>query len=200
MYPNNTTQDIPYGYCQCGCGQLAPIASHTIHKKGHIKGQPTRYALGHRARLPLLDRFWTKVVKRGPDDCWLWLAGKDKDGYGKFWYEGKTIRAHRFSYELCYGLIPEEYGCFHDCDFPSCVNPHHLFSGLDQANVEDRVQKERSAKGEKSGPSRLTSDQVIAIRERYVLGETQPSLANAFGIGQSTVSSIIRRQTWAHIT
>ena len=71
-----------------------------------------------------MDRFWSKVDKT--DSCWNWLSGVDKDGYGRFHFEYKTRRAHRFSYELTKGNIPEGYQIDHLCRNHLCVNPDHL--------------------------------------------------------------------------
>ncbi len=114
-----TPQEIPYGYCHCGCGQKSPIAARTDNKKGWVKGEPKRFISGHFARLrPVLapeDRFWRFVNKRGPNGCWLWTGGTTQYGYGAFQTTGHTL-AHRFSYELHYGPIPDGMFVCHRCD------------------------------------------------------------------------------------
>lgn len=40
----------PYGECQCGCGQPAPVARKTTNSKGRRKGYPVRFIRGHNAR------------------------------------------------------------------------------------------------------------------------------------------------------
>lgn len=50
------TQEIPYGYCHCGCGQKTSIAKITDPRRGNVKGQPVMYVSGHNAglrRLPV---------------------------------------------------------------------------------------------------------------------------------------------------
>lgn len=69
-------------------------------------------------------RFWPKVQKT--DGCWLWIAAADNHGYGKFGVAGKLMLAHRFSYELQRGTIPEGLTLDHLCRNPRCVNPDHL--------------------------------------------------------------------------
>lgn len=92
------------------------------------------------------DRFWEKVDKSG--DCWLWTASKLPFGYGRFFCETDHIYAHRFSYILHYGNIPEGLIICHHCDTPACVNPAHLFAGTYKDNAVDREQKGRGgAKG-----------------------------------------------------
>ena len=90
----------------------------------------------------LLKRFTSHVDKSG--DCWLWQPGKDKDGYGKIKVAGKHLRAHRLSYELYVGPIPESVMVLHRCDVPGCVNPDHLWLGTALDNNRDRDQKGRN--------------------------------------------------------
>jgi hypothetical protein len=70
------------------------------------------------------DRFWSKVDKSG--DCWLWVASKNNRGYGQFVSVGRLVLAHRFSYELAKGPIPDGLTLDHLCRTPACVNPDHL--------------------------------------------------------------------------
>ena len=85
--------------------------------------------------------------------CWLWLTGCDKDGYGMFARDrgGKSIRAHRFSWELHFGPIPDVLIVLHKCDTPACVRPDHLFLGTHLDNAQDRNRKNRQATGTRHG-------------------------------------------------
>jgi len=89
------------------------------------------------------ERFWSKVDKRGPDECWPWKAGKVK-GYGWFWANGKDIQAHRFVYELVVGPIPNGLNILHKCDNHPCCNPAHLWPGTDLDNARDCIAKGRA--------------------------------------------------------
>lgn len=145
--------------------------------------------------------FWKKVDKSPhPKGCWIWTAGKDKDGYGVITQSSKMKKAHRVSYEWAKGPIPEGMQVLHSCDTPSCVNPEHLSVGTTQANQQDKMNKHREAKGEVQGSAKLTAEQVIAIREEYAAGGigTRP-LAKKFKIGRTQLVRIIRREDWKHI-
>ena len=96
---------------------------------------------------PLLDRFWAKVQKT--ETCWLWTGGLNGPGrYGIFALShGHQVYAHRFSWELHYGPIPDGLDCCHHCDNPPCVRPDHLFVGTVTANMADARQKGRTHQG-----------------------------------------------------
>lgn len=70
------------------------------------------------------DRFWSKLEAVG--DCWVWTGGKSSRGYGQAWWDGTNIQAHRKSYELMVGPIPEGLVIDHLCRNRACVNPYHL--------------------------------------------------------------------------
>lgn len=152
----------------------------------------------HKSRPPT-ERFWEKVDKTG--DCWEWTAHKNKQGYGTFHTEGGYL-AHRFSWFLHNGKIPEDLYVCHHCDNPGCVNPDHLFLGTYKDNMQDAVNKGRMAdqRGEANGHSKLTKKQVLAIREEYKTGNiTQKELAIKYNVSQVTIWMIVTRRTWRHI-
>jgi hypothetical protein len=90
----------------------------------------------------LKKRFWEKVDKSG--DCWIWKAFKNKQGYGRVGFvAGRSVNAHRVSYVMAYGEIPDGHFVCHKCDNPSCVRPDHLFAGTRQDNIDDMMIKKR---------------------------------------------------------
>ena len=91
------------------------------------------------------ERFWSRVGKKEPDDCWEWLGCKSGYGYGVFWFNGRRIGAHRVAYELVVGPIPQGAVICHRCDNTSCCNPAHLFAGSQADNMRDALQKDRMA-------------------------------------------------------
>lgn len=161
----------------------------------------------HRPSPGPVDRFWKFVDRNGPihlvhGQCWVWTGGKFRRGYGAFHAKGKQLKAHRFSWELHYGAIPDELRVCHHCDNTACVNPAHLFLGTDADNVADRDKKERQARGEQQRHARLTAEQVRDIRRRYVKNSAMngsTALAIEFGVSHHAILCIISRQTWKHI-
>lgn len=137
-----------------------------------------------------VTRFWSKVNTSG--DCWLWTASKDQDGYGHFRTKDQRFRAHRFSYILAHGSIPNGMIVCHHCDTPACVNPNHLFIGTYADNAADRDSKKRNS----MHLAKLSPNQVRVIRARFTAGETQTSIALDFHVRQTTISRIIHRETW----
>lgn len=92
-------------------------------------------------------RFWEKVDQGEADECWPWTASTDRYGYGQFHVDGRSLRAHRVSYELANGAIPEGRLVMHTCDNPPCVNPAHLVLGTAAENMQDKVRKGRQSNG-----------------------------------------------------
>ena len=88
-------------------------------------------------------RFWAKVIKRNPDECWPWTAART-GGYGYFGLDGRLVYAHRLSWEWANGQrIPDGMWILHSCDNPPCVNPAHLSLGTQLDDVRDMDRKGR---------------------------------------------------------
>ncbi len=154
-----------------------------------------------RNRRPIEERFWEKVNKT--ETCWLWTAQLDKEGYGQFRIlcKGRRYQAHRISWRLHFGEIPEGMKACHHCDNPACVRPSHLFLGTQTHNVADMNAKGRHAFGEKNGSAKMTNEQVRDIRRRYAAGGVlQHTLAVEHGVADCTISQIVNRKKWPRIT
>lgn len=163
------------------------------------------------------ERFWLKVDKS--DDCWLWTAGTDRKGYGMFSVGGSRddagrrrnsmVGAHRYSYQLANGPIPDHASfhglcVLHRCDNPRCVNPEHLFLGTNEDNVKDMDRKGRRITSTKRGSAHsqaiLTEKQVREIHAKYQAGGiSQAALGREFGVSLATINHIMTGRLWAHL-
>ncbi len=159
----------------------------------------------HRSHaIPLIDRFFEFVGEKTSSGCILWTGANNRHGYGKIWNEKSILTAaHRVSYELFVGSIPDGLWVLHSCDNPPCINPVHLFLGTHADNMKDMVKKGRSAKGtvkgEQCGRAKLTESQVREIRVRHANGDGKKAIAADYGIGRLNVSMIVRGKTWKHV-
>ncbi len=154
-----------------------------------------------------MRRFWSKVDIRSSNDCWSWKAGRFDFGYGQFWFEGKTMKAHRMAWILTHGKIPDNKLVLHKCDNPPCVNPKHLWVGTYRDNTRDMIIKGRDnyighigLRGESSPFSRMKEDQVKLLRKMYKNKEGSTyKLAELFNISKSTAWEIVANKNWVHI-
>lgn len=149
------------------------------------------------------EAFWARVDKAGPDDCWLWKGHVEHRGYGVLGRRSSgthTLLAHRISWKIHFGEIPDGLCVCHRCDVKTCMNPRHYFLGTIAENNLDNVSKERHVKGERVGSAKLTADQVGQIRHEYGSGfSNQSALSKKFGVAFQTISRIVRNEMWRHV-
>lgn len=141
-----------------------------------------------------------RVGPRPDSGCWMWLGSDQGKGYGNVGHEGRTQRAHRVSYKLFVGPIPDGLHVLHKCDVRLCVNPDHLFLGTNADNVRDMVEKGRNNFGERNGNAKLTEDKVRDIRAGYELGDTVASLSLSYQVSCTAIYDIVRGDTWRHVS
>ena len=142
-------------------------------------------------------RFWSKVeVCRSKNVCWEWTGCKTPLGYGDFKLDGTSTSAHRVAVRLAGVKLGPDDVVMHSCDNPACCNPSHLIVGTHAMNVADRVAKRRSATGARNGRSKLTEEQVLAIRADE---RTLAEVAKEHGVCIATISHIRRRKIWQHV-
>lgn len=152
---------------------------------------------------PLEERFWEKVKVGEAEECWLWTASCNLQGYGQInlGRKGDGISlAHRLAWELVRGPIPNVISVCHRCDTPLCVNPNHLFLGTHADNSADMVSKGRQPCGERNGHAILTELDVKTIWRLLAKGVTHRAIAAMYGVGPSTIYDIKSERNWRYLT
>lgn len=161
------------------------------------------------------DRFWNKVLKtdspENPDGCWLWTGSKIGEtgrAYGGFMHRRHRMGAHRWSWALHNGPIPEGMVICHRCDTPLCVRPDHLFLGTIADNVRDMWSKGRARIGARKRRRatvvtrfRMSDNHVAAIQKAITSSHvTDMELAEVFDVPPFVIWAIRRNQFWWRIT
>lgn len=149
--------------------------------------------------MTLSERFWSKVRKNDGDGCWLWTASRSRGPsgfphYGTFKLNGREHEyAHRTSWRLERGPIPDGLKVLHKCDTPACVRPDHLFLGTQTENMRDMYNKGRGRKcrGEKHPAAKFTDDQIAEIRRLRAAGVGPKELGERFGISPGYVWKLV---------
>lgn len=181
-----------YQYWRRRQGEILPAA-----ESGKRGGRPVQ---------PPESRFWlySGTADRSLHHCWLWTGALSRgdEGYPVLGVSGRSVRASRWSYEHFCGPIPLGRLVRHRCpNGPDirCVNPAHLDIGTHRDNMQDRDDDGRTARGERGGRARLTTDAVRAIRLRCADGESSVRLAVEFGVGYTTIRAIVNHRLWLHV-
>lgn len=220
---------LPDGQRRCsGCKAIGPATTEFFGAYCRGKGGISRYcrkctrenAATQRLRQPkkpprptLADRLWAKVDKCGPiperrpelGPCWDWLAYKNPNGYGQVRVggrDGRSVLAHRVAYCMANNLeisAIDGIEICHHCDRGCCVRPEHLFAGSHKDNMADMVSKGRQQRGERNAGTRLTEDDVVAIRGARASGETITSIAARYRMSRAGIREIVRRRNWRHV-
>ena len=148
--------------------------------------------------LPLA--FLEEAITRETDDCIEWPFSRNGLGYGTVIIDGKTMTAPRAVLERAKGPPPHPKSQAAHlpevCHNPACINLRHLRWASPQENAADRNLDGTANTGERAGPSRLTTEQVLRIRADP---RRQALIAKDYDVSQGTVSGIKSRRTWRHL-
>ena len=146
-------------------------------------------------------RFWAKVNKNGSTVphmqtcCWEWTAAGRV--YGVFWYKGKNMSSHRFSYYLRNKTWPEMV--LHHCDNKKCVNPDHLYEGDAKKNATDAAARGLLRTGQQNNKTKLNYDVVFTIKQQLALGVPMLRLAKTYGVTHQAITNIVKGRAWAYV-
>lgn len=149
--------------------------------------------------LTLSERLLNRRVINSETGCWEWHGHSLPSGYGLYTHKKKTFIVHRLSYETFVGPIPDGMFVCHHCDNPRCFRPECLFLGTREDNTNDMLSKERQARGERVGVSKLVTKDIATIRTMATSGYTQQEIADQFDVSQMTICRIIAGKIWRHI-
>jgi hypothetical protein len=164
----------------------------------------------------------TRQSAPGPGGCLLWTGHRHPFGYGLINIGQRQHGVHRVVWELANGPIPKGLQVQHWCNVPACINLEHLSVGTPKQNSQWMVTSGRTGRipsetllrgdrhparirpgylprGERHGMSKLTAEDVLAIRARNQAGEPRASIAASFGIAKATIWWIVTRRTWKHV-
>lgn len=149
-----------------------------------------------------INNFWEKVEKT--NSCWLWREATSLDGYGLFYINGTTEKAHRWIFFYLHPNADKTLFVCHRCDVRNCVNPDHLWLGTNLDNTRDSIAKGRnvgaSQPGELHGQAKLTDKQARYIKFGNFKKGTMAALARSFGVKPSVICHIRKGQAWKYLT
>ena len=179
-----------------GCGMSNHIRLGLCEK--HY-GRLRKYGstdLPHRKTIP--ERFHSNYEIITESGCWIWTAALGGMGYGALQIGvKKQVKAHRLSWELHNGKIPDGLFVCHKCDTPSCVNPNHLFLGTVADNSRDMREKNRGCIGERNGNVKITErDAISALSDNRNAVE----IAKDLGVNPATIRRIKSGANWSHLS
>lgn len=146
--------------------------------------------------MDIVDKLLSNI-KVNAAGCFEWQMHRVTYGYGGISVNGKARLAHRVSFEVFRGPIPNGMYVCHKCDNPPCINPSHLFVGTQLDNMRDAAEKNRVRHGDKNGRAKLTGANVIEVCRRYSDGEMVDAIASWFGVSRSAIYDIVNGKKWA---
>lgn len=186
---------------QCCLHCSAPLSRRDGEKLRHFlqRKHCDRACLNARVSHDVRGRFFAKVERLGPDDCWLWNGQRWPSGHGIILIRNKKRQATHVSLELAGKPQPSpDAWALHSCDNPPCVNPGHLRWGDHRDNTADKLSRSRQARlgGTSNAHAKLTDDLVREIRKR---DRSLTAWSKELGVSIGTLCTARSGKTWAHV-
>lgn len=160
-------------------------------KTGNHKIRPPKLAI-------LTARFYDRIMVDVNSGCWLWTGALGKLGYGNLEYERKCYAAHRLSYEIHHGPIPDGMYVLHSCDMRYCVNPDHLRAGTQLQNVQDTTKRKRNHRAGK-----ITADEareILSLKSNATYLGFRDYVADKYQVSATTIGDIWYGRSWLHLS
>jgi len=205
--------------CRCACGTEKKVRGSSLTGGDTTSCGCFAREASRARRTDLATRFWSRVNRRGPDECWPFLGKVNAGGGHGMFHECvrqpngtyRQLLAHRVAYQLHHGADPGERCVCHRCDNPPCCNPAHLFLGTNKDNVHDARAKGRMCVGEANGHATLTAAQVAEIRAALASAPRSSGgarlawgvldeLAKRYGVSRHAISDIHNGRSWSPMT
>lgn len=185
-------------YCSTKC--IRPI--HKIDKFDCGKARRFWSIATEEEKIKRLTHLYENLITKHDNKCWILNKVPSKNGYVHFnMGRNKYILAHRLSWIIHRGNIPDNLMILHKCDNPPCTNPDHLFIGTHADNVKDKINKKRhnASHGSSHYNAKLNDDMVLKIKKLIKEGYSQSAIAHKFEVRPSTIQNIADGKTWKHV-
>lgn len=167
---------------------------------------PLRGNLGERPTVVgFIHRFWSKVDRLWPDECWNWKGSFKENGYPQMGVGSKTNgtrtmrMAHRLSWLIKNGELPPGKFVLHECDNKKCVNPNHLYLGTNLDNMRDAAKRNRISHGVRHTHAKLDPAKVRAIRKLFNSGINCNRIGKIFDVACATIRQVVTGQCWGRV-
>lgn len=150
----------------------------------HARSDYADLVIGHEVR------FWSKAIILDGDSCWLWNGAVSGNGYGLFTIRRRNISAHKASYVMVFGEVPDGLILRHSCNVRICVNPRHLNPGTHRENEQDKIDAGRKPRGNACSGVKIRDEEIGVVLNRLKSGDSQSSIARDYGVSQALIWKI----------
>lgn len=187
--------------CKCDCGKEIIVNQSQLYGRGSTScgchDYKNKKLVGKENYNEIIKEKIKKYTVVDDNNCWIWQGSKHRQGYGNLNYKRIPSLAHRVSWMVHKGDIPEGVKVCHKCDITSCVNPDHLFLGTQKENVSDAIQKGKYSNrliGKRR--NKLNHEQVQEIKKLHCDGINRKDLEIKFSVSKTCIAKILTNRSW----